>query len=182
MIDDTIKKDAAVETVESAVTAKNAEPEVVNVDLGFVEKRKFSIGGDFSRILELNVSDLNIAARLKEGYPKLQALLKEAQEKVTSIPDTDDELEDLGKLADTLTEIDKKMRDIIDFIFDTNASEVCAPSGNMYDPVGGQWRFERIIEILSSLYTNGLNAEFKQLKNRVEGKAIKYIKPKKSKK
>ena len=68
------------------------------------------------------------------------------------------------------------MRKIIDFIFDTNASEVCAPSGNMFDPVGGQWRFERIIDKLSDLYANGLNNEFKQLKNRVESKTAKYTK------
>lgn len=176
MIDDTIKKvqDETEQTIPETVA--KPEPDVVDVDLGFVEKKRFRICGDYNRMLELNVSDLNIAARLKEGYPKLRALLKEAQEKVTSIPDTDDELEDLGKLADTLTEIDKKMREIIDYIFDTNASEICAPSGNMYDPVNGQFRFERIIDKLSALYTNGLDEEFTKLKNRVEPKVNKYTK------
>ena len=79
-------------------------------------------------------------------------------------------------MADALTEIDNKMRDIIDFIFDTNASEICAPSGNMFDPVGGQYRFERILDKLTTLYANGLNAEFNQIKNRVESKTSKYTK------
>lgn len=173
MIDDTIKNDTEVkQTVATPIT----EPAATDIDLGFVEKKKFRIAGDYNRMLELNVSDLNIASRLKTGYPKLKELLVEAQEKVTSIPEDEDDVETLGKLADTLTEIDKKMRDIIDFIFDTNASEVCAPSGNMYDPVGGQYRFERIIDKLSTLYTTGLDEEFKQIKNRVENKASKYIK------
>ena len=146
MVDDTIKK--------------NQDQDVVDVDLGFVEKRKFRICGDYNRILELNVSDLNIAQRLREGYPKLKDLLKKAQDKITSIPDTDDIEADLGNIADSLTEIDKEMREIIDYIFDTNASEVCAPSGNMFDPVGGQFRFERIIDKVTTLYTNGLNSEF----------------------
>lgn len=180
MIDDTIN--TAMDTTatepenEAVETSVNTEPEVTNVDLGFVEKRKFSIAGDFGRILELNVSDLNIATRLKVGYPKLQELLKEAQSKVSSIPETDDDFENLGKLADTLTEIDKEMRDVIDYIFDTNASEICVPSGNMYDPVGGQFRFERIIEVLSKLYTTGLDKEFEKLRNRVEPKVAKYTK------
>lgn len=173
MIDDTIKNDTEVkQTVATPIT----EPAVTDIDLGFVEKKKFRIAGDYNRMLELNVSDLNIASRLKTGYPKLKELLVEAQEKITSIPDSEDSVETLGKLADALTEIDKEMRDIIDFIFDTNASEVCAPSGNMYDPVGGQYRFERIIDKLSTLYTTGLDDEFKQIKNRVENKTSKYTK------
>ena len=127
-------------------------------------------------MLELNVSDLNIANRLKVGYPKLQKLLKEAQDKVKSIPDSEDRVELLNNLADRLSEIDKEMRDIIDEIFDTNASEICAPVGTMYDPVGGQFRFERIIEKLAALYTNGLSSEFNKMKNRVEKRASKYTK------
>lgn len=172
MIDDTIKKDTKV---NEAVN----EPEVTDIDLGFVEKRKFRIAGDFNRMLELNVSDLNITKRLSVGYPKLKTLLTEAQEKVNSIPDdtdSDDAIELLGKLGDALAEIDGKMRETIDYIFDTNASEVCAPSGNMYDPVEGSFRFERIIDKLTALYTNGLNAEFNKMKDRVENKTGKYTK------
>lgn len=179
MIDDTIKKDTTIEESAKEVVTKIAEPEVTDVDLGFVEKKKFRINGDFNRMLELNVSDLNIASRLSSGYPKLKTLLTEAQERITSIPDDLEDEKVLASMADALTDIDKKMRDIIDYIFDTNASEICAPSGNMFDPVGGQWRFERIIDKLTSLYANGLNSEFNQIKSRVEKKASKYTKKKK---
>ena len=176
MIDDTIKKvqDETEHTVPE--TPVKTEPDVVDVDLGFVEKRKFRICGDYNRMLELNVSDLNIASRLKTGYPKLKELLEEAQKKVAEIPDDLEDEELLGKIADALADIDKEMRKVIDYIFDTNASEVCAPSGNMYDPVNGQFRFERIIEKLSALYTNGLDEEFRKIKNRVEEKTSKYTK------
>lgn len=173
MIDDTIKKDTEVK--EPVISEPKAEPEVTDIDLGFVEKKKFRIAGDFNRMLELNVSDLNITARLKTDYPKLKALMAEAQERVNSISEDEDSEELIAELADNLTAIDNKMRDLIDHIFDTNASEVCAPSGNMFDPVGGQYRFERILDKLTTLYTNGLNAEFNQIKNRVESKTSKYI-------
>lgn len=183
MIDDTIKKDNNLipdeepvkEPVEKEEEVKQ-EPAVVDVDLGFVEKKRFRINGDYNRMLELNVSDLNIAARLKKGYPQLNSLLKEAQAKIEAVSVDGEDEKVLGELADTLTDIDQKMRGIIDFIFDTNASEICAPSGNMFDPVGGQYRFERIIEKLSDLYSNGLDDEFKKLKNRVEKKTSKYTK------
>lgn len=160
--------------IKKDVETKVNEPDVIDVDLGFVEKRRFRIMGDYNRMLELNVSDLNIFARLEKGYEELKALGKSAQEKINAIPD--DENMDLSGVATTLTEIDAEMRKIIDYIFDTNASEVCAPSGNMFDPVDGEFRFERIIDKLSTLYTNGLNAEFAKMKNKVENKARKYIK------
>lgn len=171
MIDDTIKKDAE-QVIE--------EPDVIDVDLGFVEKKKFRINGDFNRMLELNVSDLNVFSRLKTDYPKLDKLLKEAQEKITSIPDDmEDKVEQLEKIADALDDIDAQMRDLVDHIFDTNVSEICAPSGNMFDPVGGQWRFERIIDKISTLYANGLNAEFNKVKANVEKRVSKYTNKKK---
>lgn len=185
MIDDTIKKDTEVTEQEELIdekvvkpevkTSKIKEPEVTDVDLGFVEKKRFRINGDYNRMLELNVSDLNIAARLKKGYPQLKALLEEAQKKINDIPlDDGDNAKALNEIADALTDIDNKMRAIIDTIFDTNASEVCAPSGNMFDPVNGQYRFERIIDTLSSLYSTGLEEEFNKIKNRVNTKTSKY--------
>ena len=168
-----------VKEPEKAISTPISEPDVVDVDLGFVEKRRFRIAGDYNRMLELNVSDLNIFARLKSGYPKLEKLLKEAQEKISSIPDDMEDKEELiGAMADRLTEIDAKMREIIDYIFDTNASEVCAPSGNMFDPVGGEWRYVRILDKLTALYTNGLHSEFDKIKSNVEKKTSKYTKKK----
>lgn len=164
MIDDTIKQDDI------------QEPEITDVNLGFVEKKKFRIEGDNNRILELNVSDLNITSRLKTGYPKLNELFATARKEIESIPEDATGMELIDEMADRLSTIDKDMRETIDFIFDTNASEVCAPSGNMYDPVGGQIRFMRILDTLTSLYTNGLSAEFDKLKNRAEKRASKYKK------
>ena len=169
MIDDTIKKDIE----------QTQEPEITDVKLGFVEKKKFRIEGDNKRILELNVSDLNIMSRLKVGYPKLNSLFDEAQKKIASIPENAEGMDLISDMADKLEEIDKDMRETIDYIFDTNASEIVAPTGNMYDPVGGQLRYMRVLDTLTGLYTNGLHAEFDKMKNRVEKRASKYTKKKK---
>ena len=152
------------------------EPEVIDVDLGYVEKRRFRIMGDYNRMLELNVSDINIFSRLEKGYEQLKALGKKAQEHVNQIPDNPDDKTDMSKVTFMLTEIDNEMRKIVDYIFDTNASEVCVPSGNMFDPVGGQFRFEYILDKLTALYTSGLNDEFKKMKNNVGKRTNKYTK------
>ena len=51
MIDDTIKKDVIPEINNKTTT----EPEVVDVDLGFVEKKKFRINGSQGNHLSLLV-------------------------------------------------------------------------------------------------------------------------------
>jgi len=164
-----------------ATTAPINDPEIKDIDLGFVEKQKFRIGGDYNRILEINVSDMNIYARFTQAYPKLQDFAKEAQKKVESIPtdklDSDDvDLDSLDKIGSVLTDIDSEMRKLIDFIFDTNASEVCVPSGNMFDPVDGQFRYERIIDVLSKLYTTGFSEQIKKFENKVSKHTSKYTK------
>lgn len=187
MIDDTIKKDVELQNEEpevdnqvtDLVPAKDVkEPDVIDVDLGFVEKKRFRIAGDYNRMLELPVSDLNVYARLNASYPKLQKLLDEARKKVDSISEGDSP-DLLGTIADALTYIDTEMRNLIDYIFDAEVSKVVAPSGNMFDPIGGQYRFERVLDIVTGLYTNNLNEEFNKMKNRVNKKTSKYTKGKK---
>ena len=150
------------------------EPEVQDVDLGFVDKKKFRIAGDYNRMLELNVSDMNIYSRYTQAYPKLKQFAEDASKKVQAINIDDDDA--MEKIAEFLTDIDKQMREQIDFIFDTNASEVCAPSGNMFDPINGDFRFEHIIGVLAKLYETGFEAEIAKFKNKTAKHTSKYTK------
>ena len=58
----------------------NPTADIVDLDLSAIRKKRFRVDGDDSKILELNTSDLNILPRLKESYPKLQELSKQAAE------------------------------------------------------------------------------------------------------
>ena len=44
----------------------------------------------------------------------------------------------------------------------------------MYDPVGGEFRFEHIIEVLLNLYANNLTSEFSKMQERVKKHTAKY--------
>lgn len=175
MIEDE-KKRAKAQPISEPISAPANEPEIQDVDLGFVEKRKFRIGGDYNRILELNVSDMNIYSRFTKAYPQLQELSDDATKKVSSISVETDDDEALKQVSDILEEIDNKMRDLVDYIFDTNASEVCAPSGNMFDPVNGSFRFEHIISTLSKLYLTGFEDEVEKFKKKTAKYTNKYTK------
>lgn len=160
----------------------NTANDIIDLDLSAIRKKRFRIDGDDSRIVELNTSDLNILPRLKEAYPKLQELNKKVAELAPEVSSDNSETEfgdeTFNKTIDVLVNIDKSMRELIDYIFDSNVSEVCAPSGSMYDPIGGQCRFEHIITCLSNLYETDLNTELNQLSKRTEKYTAKYTRKK----
>ena len=63
-------------------------------------------------------------------------------------------------------------------IFDSNVSEICAPSGSMYDPINGQFRFEHIINVLAGLYETDIESELTSIAKRVQKHTNKYSKRK----
>ena len=161
-----------------AKTVKANEENIIDIDLSVTRKKKFRIDGDNSRFLELNTSDLGIFARLKEVYPKMKQLATSASGILSSVDDESDDTEKTLEALAQLSDIDKELRDDLDQIFDSNVSEVCAPSGTLYDPFNGMLRFEHIIETLAGLYEDNLQAEFKAMTQRVQKHTNKYTKKK----
>ena len=167
------------EKVEETKKVEEKADDIVDLDISAIKKKRFRINGDPNKILELNTSDLNISTRLSASYEKLTKHMEEVGKILAEVPDGDDgELpaEKESLLLDKLHEIDKKMREEMDFIFDAPVSEVCSDGGSMYDPFEGMFRFEHIIDALSKLYENNLNSEFNKVRKRVNAKTSKYTK------
>lgn len=167
-----------------ASTLKNVQsPDVIDINLNVIRKKRYRIDGDNNRILELNTSDLNILARLKETYPKLVELANTA---FADLPEVDSDAENYDFATDeatasvisTLKDADAKMRELVDYIFDAPVSDVCVPSGSMYDPINGGFRFEHIIDTLAALYESEISTEMGTIANRVKKHTDKYVKRK----
>jgi len=160
--------------VAKKVATTNMQNDIVDINLSAIRKKRFRIDGDDNRILELNTSDLGVLSRIKEAYPKLQELNERA---IQDWPNSDADHvgeEDYEAVVNVLKGIDTEMRQLIDYIFNSNVSEVCAPDGTMYDPIDGQFRFEHIINCLVALYENNIDLEVKQISNRVRKYTDKY--------
>ena len=162
-----------VQSVNSVVDA--------DLDLSSIRRKRFRIDGDDNRILELNTSDLNLIVRLRESYPRIRQLVDETFRDLPVSDTTDDDYdfmtdESTGKTVDVLKKADADMRSLIDDIFDSNVSEVCAPTGSMYDPINGKLRFEHIIDCLSVLYENEISSEMRKVTANVRKHTDKYIK------
>lgn len=164
---------------ESPEIVDNKVDDIIDIDLSVIEKKRFRIDGNNDRILELNTSDLSVITRLESSYDRLKKLGSEANSLSVDKDLSDDEDimtdEKFSNLAKSFTKIDKEMRDIIDYVFDSNVSEVCAPSGSMFDPINGEFRYEHIINKILTLYDANFTKEFEQIKKRVGKHTNKYV-------
>lgn len=163
----------------------NETEDIIDLDLSVTKKKRFRFDKDNNRILELNTSDMNILARMSEAYPKLKEQQEKAAKLMEGIEIKDDETvtdsevaEDMITVGERLRAIDKDMRDLIDFMFNANVSEVAAPDGSMYDPYEGSFRFEYIITLLIKQYENNLHSEFTKMSRQMEKHTAKYTKGK----
>lgn len=168
-------------------SSNNNEP--VDIDLSLTAKKRFRINIDDNpnrdnNILELNTSDLGIVNRMSEAYAQLkdfQAESTKLMEEISNMEETDDDAEvgeQLQLASKNLATIDKKMRSLIDFIFDSNVSEICAPFGSMYDPLYGSFRYEHILNKLTNLYEDALRIEMGRIRQNVANATKKYTKKK----
>lgn len=151
------------------------ENNVIDIDLSALRKKRIRINGDDNKIIELNVSDMGVVTRLQEAYDRLISLantynLQEEESKA----EADDGSFDEAKAIETLRVLDTKMRELIDFIFQANVSEVCADDGTMADPINGQFRFEHIIEKFLAVYDKNFTEEFKKMSRNVKKRTNKY--------
>lgn len=149
------------------------------IDLSATQKKRFHVnrGRGDSGVLELNTSDFSIITRLENLYPKLAQLSHDATLKQLDMKETDSE-KAVTKISQALTKIDMEMRQIVDDIFDAPVSEICAPSGTLFDPFNGEFRFEHILDVISKLYENNLNEEFKKMSDKMKKRTAKYTQKK----
>lgn len=141
------------------------ENKIIDLNIDGIQKSQFRINGRDDSILELNISDLNIGERLEKGYENLQKELV----RISELPEDDIDL------VRELKKADEVMRKELDYIFDSNVSEICGKGGTMYDPINGSYRFEIIINALTKLYSDNLNEEYKKMKSRIQKHTKKYV-------
>ena len=66
-------------------TPNTVNNNIIDLDLSVTQKKKFRFDKDDNRILELNVSDMNIIGRISETYPKLNELNEKASKLMEGI-------------------------------------------------------------------------------------------------
>ena len=161
---------------EKSLSVPNTD-DIQDVELSAVKKQRFRFNHDNSKILELNTSDLNIITRLTTSYDRLNKIMEEVAGTLSELPEGDDATEDkLDNIGAILKKLDDSMKEEVDFIFEAPVSKVLCSDGSMYDPIDGMFRYEHIIDKITSLYENNLNREFTKMRERVNSKTSRYTK------
>lgn len=150
--------------------------DVQDIDLSAIRKKRFRINKDDNAILELNTTDFGMLSRLEESYKKLGELQRSMNDFSGTLESGDDSDEATFEAGKKFKEVDVKMRQLIDYIFDANVSELCAPFGSMMDPVDGKLRYEYIIDTITALYEDDLKKETQKIRHRMESHTAKYTK------
>lgn len=154
------------------------ENDVIDISLESVRRKRFRIDKDDNRILELDTTDLTIVDRLQSAYDKLTEIINTAFK--NDLPDAEniDSIKDEGvtSFIESFKAADTDIRAVMDSIFNSNVSEVCAPTGSMLDPINGKFRFEHIFDTLIPLYETDIASEMTKFNARIQKHTSKYIK------
>ena len=105
------------------------ENDIIDLDLSQTARKTIRFDGDNNRIVRINTSDMGIVKRFEEAVKELQDLQGESV-KILENSVNDEEKDDMTALTEfgtALADIDQKMRDLIDKIFDAPVSAAAAP-------------------------------------------------------
>lgn len=154
-----------------------------NIDLGFsTNKKRFSVGGDTSKIIEFDPSDIGVANRLAKSMSKFKELenqwieLNESANKISENSDeiNTDDTEDFSKKFDNL---EKSIKEIIDYVFDGDVADKLLGNSSAFSPVNGLFKYEHIINAMIKCYEKNIQDEAPKFDARkVNTYAHKYIK------
>ena len=152
---------------------------VIDLDLSVTSKKKFRFDKDDTRVVEVNTSDMNLMQRVNVAYPKLQTLQEKASKLTEGLSMDEnsseaDAISDIATMAERLSAVDEEMRELIDYMFDAPVSSAAAPTGSMYDPFNGSFRYEHIIAIMMKQYEDNLQSEFGKMEKQLKKHTDKY--------
>lgn len=163
-----------------------------NINLNISTRKKFTIDGDATRVIELDIHDLALVTRLSDSLQRMDALTAE-WEKLgnmvgnSTVDDVEDDtavdviIKESKDFSDQFNLIETEMRNIIEFIFDCDGMcKTILGNSSVFSPVNGKYKYEQIIDVLTGLYEDSIEKEAKKINARkVEAKTSKYIKKKK---
>lgn len=144
--------------------------DVVDIEFKELQRKKFRLDRDNNRVIELNTSDFSVISRLEEIYPKMLKFVDEAQTKIAESPDG---------VMDMLLDINGKMKELLNYAFDSDIADKACPDGTLFDLINGKFRFEYIMEKLIDLYDKNFSNEFELMQKRVNKHTAKYTKKRK---
>lgn len=157
-----------------------------NIDLGFsTTKKRFSVGGDTSKIIEFDPSDIGVANRLSKSMSKFKELdtqWQQLNESATKLSEdnTDDlntTIDDTREFSEKFDKLENEIKDIINYVFDGDVADKLLGNSSAFSPVNGFFKYEHIITAMLNCYEQTIKDEAPKFNCRkVNTYTHKYIK------
>jgi len=143
--------------------------DIKSLKFGAPKRKRFSVDGDESRVIEIDTGDTGIVTRWAEIEPWFKELQNRLEIFTAEAVESDSAV--LGEMAT----LDKDLREKLNILFD---SDVCTPivgeKGSLIRSVDGVPIFYTIIETLIPLYEQDIKVEAAKAQKRVEKHTAKY--------
>ena len=152
--------------------------DVRDIEFKELQKKRFRLDRDDNRVIELNTSDMSVVSRAEEIYPRALKFVEEARQTVMEKNGGVDGMDNTTAM-EVLNDINEKMKGLINYVFDSDVADKACPSGTLFDPINGKFRFEHILEKLISLYGSDLSRELSLIQQRTAKHTAKYTGKKK---
>lgn len=132
----------------------------INFDDGY---KRFMINNNPNRVLEFNPGDINILSRIESGITKIEVIAnsgKNIELKADGTP-----FENIKEVVEAVNNVDKALRDEVDTMLNTNASDAIFGAQSPLCMVGGIQLWERVlITIIPAVKTEVLRQQKERAK------------------
>ena len=154
-----------------------------NINLNLSTKKKFTLDGDPDRVIELDISDINIIDRATIAFRNIEKLQAdwEALPVPGDIEGEDDNLaerfSEIEDFSEKFSEIENKLKQEINFMFDSDISDTIFGTSSPFSIINGKFKFQHTVDVLMSLYENQIQSDIKKINRpKVVNKTQRYIK------
>lgn len=141
-----------------------------NLNFGLPKRKKFSIDGDESRVIELDTGDTGIMAR----WGAVQEWIGNAAAELDALSDVEHNEEQALLASKRFAEIDAGAREKLNFLFDTDVCTPIAGNGALIRLVNGDPLFVLIVDTLLPLYEADIKIEYEKSRKRIAKHTAKY--------
>lgn len=149
----------------------NEEFEIV-VDDGSVTVPIKNTDGELIGQFRFRPTDFNIVSRYNKVAKEFENVVAPL---IDANIDPNGEGED-EKSIKLLNEAEKKLFELVDYMFDGNMAEAFFGKMHAFSPVGGKFYCENALQAVGQFISRKFDAEIKQISTRVEKYTKKYVK------
>lgn len=131
--------------------------------------KEFTINGDSNRVIRFNPADLNLLERFDQAEKVIEEEQKKLQDdiKLKASGEPVEEQEDFEESIEVISKVNKLIKDQIDFIFDSDVSDVVFGNQSPMSTVKGKPLFERVFDAIRPVLEKEITKEMKASEKRI---------------